>query len=77
MSIVWSSTRPVPRFALTRAEAAESLGVSLDSFERHIQPELRLIRRGKLRLIPATELERWAERNAERVLPDERKGGSP
>ena len=29
-----------------------SLGMSLDSFERHVQPELRLIRRGKLRLVP-------------------------
>ena len=41
---------PVPRVALTRAEAAASLGVSLDSFDRHIQPELRIIRRGRLRL---------------------------
>ncbi len=26
--------------------------MSLDSFERHAQPELRLIRRGKLHLVP-------------------------
>ena len=42
----------VPRVALSRQEAALSLGMSLDSFERHVQPELRLIRRGKLRLVP-------------------------
>ena len=41
-----------PRLALTREEAARSLGVSLDSFERHIQPDLKLIRRGRLRLVP-------------------------
>jgi hypothetical protein len=35
-----------------------SLGMSLDSFERHVQPELRLTRRGKLRLVPLTELEK-------------------
>lgn len=72
MSIVWSSTRPIPRYALTRAEAAESLGMSLDSFERHVQSEVRLIHRGKLRLVPASELERWAERNAEHVLGPKR-----
>ncbi len=57
----------VPRVALSRQEAAASLGMSLDSFERHVQPELRLIRRGKLRLIPLVELERWAIENAESI----------
>lgn len=59
---------PVPRVALTREEAAASLGMSLDSFERHVQAEVRLIRRGKLRLVPVLELQRWAERSAESVL---------
>jgi hypothetical protein len=57
----------VPRVALSRQEAAAALGMSLDSFERHVQPELRLIRRGKLRLIPLVELERWAIDNAESI----------
>ncbi len=60
--------RNVPRVALSRQEAAISLGMSLDSFKRHVQPELRLIRRGKLRLVPVAELERWANENAESVL---------
>lgn len=64
-----TATGPVPRVALTREEAAAALGMSLDSFERHVQPELRLIRRGKLRLIPVCELERWADGAAERTLP--------
>jgi hypothetical protein len=59
---------PVPRIALTREQAAAALGMSLDSFERHVQPELRLIRRGKLRLVPIRELERWADGAAERTL---------
>ena len=58
----------VPRVALSRQEAALSFGMSLDSFERHVQPELRLIRRGKLRLVPLAELERWANDNAESVF---------
>jgi excisionase family DNA binding protein len=56
------------RIALTRTEAAEALGISVDSFERYIQPELRLIRRGRLRLIPVVELTRWIETNAARTL---------
>jgi hypothetical protein len=56
------------RLALTRAEAAAALGISVDSFERYVQPELRLIRRGRLRLVAVRELEVWLERNAARVL---------
>jgi hypothetical protein len=52
------------RLAVTRAEAARALGVSINSFERHVQPELRIVRRGKLRLIPVSEIERWLEENA-------------
>jgi hypothetical protein len=61
-------TTPIPRVALTREEAAAALGMSLDSFERHVQPDLRLIRRGKLRLVPIRELERWADAAAERTI---------
>lgn len=59
-----------PRLALTRAEAAEAIGVSLDSFERYVQPELRLVRRGRLRLVAVRELERWLDSNAARLLEE-------
>lgn len=61
-------TAPIPRVALTREEAAASLGMSLDSFERHVQPSLRMIRRGRLRLVPLSELERWARDEAQATL---------
>lgn len=54
--------------AVTRETAARALGMSVDSFERFVQPEIRLIRKGRLRLVPVVELQRWAEDNAERVL---------
>jgi hypothetical protein len=60
--------RRAPRLALTRQEAAAALGMSINSFERHVQPELRLVRRGKLRLIPVREIERWLEENSDFVL---------
>ena len=63
-----SETGPIPRLALTRQEAAAALGMSLDSWERHVQPSIRLVRLGRMRLIPITELERWLEENAELTL---------
>lgn len=59
---------PIPRIALTREEAAAAIGVSLDSFERHVQPDIRMIRRGRLRLVPVAELERWAVEQAESTI---------
>ena len=54
------STRPlapVPRYTLTRREAAASLGVSINHFERRVQPELKVVLSGQLILIPVAELE--------------------
>jgi excisionase family DNA binding protein len=59
---------PVQRVTLTPEEAAASYGVSRDFFDTHIKPELRLIRRGRLILIPVAELQRWANDNAARTL---------
>lgn len=59
---------PIPRVALTPAEAAAALGVGPDFFDQNIRPELKVIRRGSKRLVPVAELERWCEQNAERVL---------
>lgn len=58
------------RLALTRVEAADCLGISVDSFERYVQPEIRLVRRGSLRLIPVAELDAWLEKNADTPLGD-------
>jgi uncharacterized glyoxalase superfamily metalloenzyme YdcJ len=57
-----------PRLALTKREAAASLGISVDSFERYVQSDLRVVRRGSLRLFPVGELERWLEMNAAQAL---------
>lgn len=59
---------PIPRLALSRSEAAAALGISLDSFERYVQPSLRVVRLGRMRLVPISELERWLDEYAERTL---------
>lgn len=58
----------IPRIALTPAEAAAAIGVGPDFFDANVAPELRLIRRGRKRLVPVTELERWIAENASRVF---------
>jgi hypothetical protein len=65
------SGREVPKITLTAAEAADALSISLDSLERYVQPEVRVIRRGRLRLFPVRELETWARDNAARTLGEE------
>jgi hypothetical protein len=52
------------RLLLTRREAAASLGVSLSHFQRHVQPYLRCVYSGQLRLYRPGDLERWTEQEA-------------
>jgi excisionase family DNA binding protein len=59
---------PTLRGALTPAEAAAYLGISRNSFDRHVLLELRVVRRGRLVLVPIRELDRWLDDNAERTL---------
>ena len=59
---------PIPRLALELPEAAAALGMSPSSFERYVKPHVRLVRKGKLVLVPTAELERWVTDNAEHTL---------
>jgi hypothetical protein len=62
--------QPVPRYALTRQEAAASLGMSIDTFERRVQPFIKVVPCGQLVLVPPPEIERWIKANA-RYLVDQ------
>jgi excisionase family DNA binding protein len=57
----------VPRIALTPAEAAAAVGVSRAFFYEHVLPDLRVIRKGRCRLIPVAELQAWCDARAERA----------
>jgi hypothetical protein len=58
----------IPRIALTPAEAAAAIGVGPDFFDANVAPELRLVRRGRKRLVPVSELERWTADNASPIF---------
>lgn len=62
-----TSVRPIEsgqRSSLTRKEAAAALGMSLDTFERRVQPFIRVVLCGQLILVPPAELERWLRDNS-------------
>jgi hypothetical protein len=52
----------------TRQEAADSLGMSLSHFQRHVQPYVPCVYSGQLRLYRPHDLERWAEANLLKVV---------
>jgi excisionase family DNA binding protein len=62
------TSRPVPRLALSKREAAEALGVSVDHLERHVLEHVRVVYVGARRLIPVAELERFLADNATAIL---------
>jgi hypothetical protein len=64
----------VPRLLLTRREAAVSLGMSLDHFERFVQPHARLVRSGQKRLVSTRELEKWIGARAAYAVDPTREG---
>ena len=52
------------KLLVSRVEAAEMLSMSVDSFERFVQEDVKLVRQGRLVLVPVAELERWVRENA-------------
>jgi hypothetical protein len=42
--------------------------MSVDHFDRHVRPHLRVVHSGTLALFPVRELEKWAESAAEMEL---------
>lgn len=57
-----------PRFALSREEAAASIGLGLTTFEEQVQPDLKVVRVGRRLLVPCSELEAWISDHSERIL---------
>ncbi len=59
--------RSAPTLALSVEQACEALGVSWDTWRAHIESDVRLVRLGRRKLIPVSELQAWLDRHAESV----------
>lgn len=46
------------------SDGAQMLGMSPDSFERYVEPHIKLIRLGRMKLVPYAEMERFIAENA-------------
>jgi excisionase family DNA binding protein len=55
----------VPKLALSIKEACAALGITWDLWREHVEPEVRLVRLGRRRLVPVAELQRWLAEHAE------------
>jgi excisionase family DNA binding protein len=62
-----AQNRSAPALALSVEQACEALGVSWDTWRAHIEPDVRLVRVGRRKLIPVSELQAWLDRHAESV----------
>ena len=63
------ATKPrTPALALTIEQACEAMSVSWETFHKQIEPEIKLVRLGRRKLIPVSELERWLAERAESTL---------
>jgi hypothetical protein len=56
-----------PAVALSIENACAALDVSWDFWREHIEPEIAVIRVGRLKRVAVTELERWCAQHGERV----------
>ena len=48
---------------MSRQDAAKLLGVSLDTFEEHVQPRVRVCKVGRRVVVPVKELEHFLDRH--------------
>jgi hypothetical protein len=63
------SKRPAtPALALSIEGACAALGVSWGVWRDHVEPEIRIVRLGRRKLVPVTELQRWLDQRAERAI---------
>ena len=58
----------VERLLYTREEAAAALGMSVDTFERRVQPFIQVVPCGALVQVPPDELRRWVRSNQQSLM---------
>lgn len=64
MPVTERARRSVPRLLLSRAEAAEALGMSVRNFDRHVRDHVPVAYIGDLRFYPLSGLQAWIDEHA-------------
>jgi hypothetical protein len=62
---------PDQRLLVSKARAAELLSISIDTFERLVMPEVRVVRIGRRVLFAVPDLSRWVNEHAATPLQAE------
>jgi hypothetical protein len=57
-----------PALSLSVEGACAALGVSWELWREHVEPEVRIVRVGRRKLVPVRELERWLDEHAEKAV---------
>lgn len=65
MSAAVKPTTPV--LALSVEQACAALGVSWDTWREHIEPDVRLVRIGRRKIVPVSAIQAWLDAHAEAV----------
>jgi excisionase family DNA binding protein len=58
----------IPALALSIEQACAALSVSEDTWREHIANEVRIVRVGRRKLVPVSELQRWLDEHAEAAI---------
>jgi hypothetical protein len=65
--IVDARARQVPVLGLSVEEACGSLGVSWDFWRANVEPDVRIVRVGRRKIVPVSALQEWLDKRAEAV----------
>jgi len=59
------TAKPRATLALRREDAAKAIGVSDETFDKHVRPSLPVVRLGTVRVYPVAALEAWLADHAD------------
>ena len=65
--LVAQAKAPVEPLALRLCDAAQALGISKESFERHVEAKIKIVLLGTMKLVAVAELERFLDEEACRI----------
>lgn len=60
--------RRIPTLAVSITEACEALGISHAYWQEHVAGEIKIVRRGRRKMVAIVELQAWLDANGERTL---------